>query len=71
MGRDDCWYFVNGERVSGIHERLSGDVVSDLRGDVSNLRGDVTDLEGDVTGLWATSPTCFPLALLALAGAQP
>ena len=35
-----CWYFVEGNKLFGIH--------SDLRGNVTGLRGDVTGLSGNV-----------------------
>jgi hypothetical protein len=44
------YYFVDGVRISGVHELLRGDV-SGLRGDVSGLRGNVSWLRGDVSGL--------------------
>lgn len=52
------WYFVNGEKISGVPPGLWGDVsylwgnVSDLRGDLSGLRGEVSGLRGKVTDLW-------------------
>ena len=42
-----CYHFVNGEKIAGVHTGLRGDV-TDLRGDVTGLRGDVTGLRGDV-----------------------
>ena len=45
-----CWYFVEGEKIYGVHPILWGDV-TDLWGDVTDLSGDASDLWGDVTGL--------------------
>ena len=45
-----CWYFVEGEKIYGVHPILWGDV-TDLSGDVTDLWGDVTGLRGNVTGL--------------------
>ena len=45
-----CWYFVEGNKLFGIHSDLRGNV-NGLRGDVTGLRGEVTGLRGNVTGL--------------------
>ena len=41
------YYVVNGARVEGANERLTGDC-SGLSGDCSGLRGDCTGLRGDL-----------------------
>lgn len=41
------WFYKDGVRVEGVHEKIMGDV-SGLSGDVSCLRGNVTGLRGDV-----------------------
>jgi len=33
FGKKETWYFVDGKRITGIHD---------------NIRGDVTDISGDV-----------------------
>jgi len=45
-----CWYFVEGNKLFGIHSDLRGNVTG-LSGYVTGLSGDVTGLRGNVTGL--------------------
>ena len=58
------WFWRNGLRIEGRHERLRGDVsrlvgdVSDLRGDASRLVGDVSGLRGDASGLVGNLDEC-------------
>ena len=55
--KNECYYFVDGKRKEGTHERISGDVsglsgnVTGIRGDVSGLSGSVTGISGDVSGI--------------------
>ena len=46
----ECWYFVDGKRIVGCHDKIRGNVTG-IRGDVTGLRGYVTGLSGDVSGL--------------------
>ena len=39
-----CYYFVNSERIEGVHTRLSGDMTC-LSGNVTGLYGNVDDCE--------------------------
>ena len=48
--KKETWYFVDGKRITGIHDNISGDVTG-IRGDVSDISGDVTGIWGDVTGI--------------------
>ena len=38
--KKETWYFVDGKRITGIHDNI--------RGDVTGISGDVTDIRGDV-----------------------
>lgn len=57
MTNIECYHYVDGERVSGIHRRIWGVVigingnVTGLRGNVSGLWGAVSDIRGDVSGI--------------------
>jgi len=59
-----CWYFVEGNKLFGIHSDLRGNVtglsgdVTGLSGYVNGLRGDVTGLRGEVTGLRGNVNEC-------------
>ena len=46
----EIWFYKNGVKIKGKHEKISGDV-SGLRGNVSGLSGDVSGLSGDVSGI--------------------
>jgi hypothetical protein len=46
----EIWFYKNGVKIKGKHEKISGDV-SGLRGNVSWLSGDVSGLSGDVSWL--------------------
>ena len=56
--KNELYYLVDGERVSGVPAGLWGDAsglwgdASGLRGNVTGLSGDATGLSGDATGLW-------------------
>ena len=67
----ETWYFVEGERVEGVHERLSGDCsllsgdcsglsgnCSRLYGNCSLLSGDCSRLSGDCSGLSGDLDEC-------------
>ena len=45
--KKETWYFVDGKRITVIHDNIRGDV-SDISGDVTGISGDVTDISGDV-----------------------
>ena len=53
--KNECWYFVDGNKIEGTHDKISGDVsgisgdVSDIWGDVSYIRGNVSGIRGDVS----------------------
>lgn len=40
-----CWHFVDGLRIDGCHDNLTGDVTRLLTGNVTGLTGDVDDCE--------------------------
>ena len=42
--KKETWYFVDGKRITGIHDNISGDVTG-IRGDVTGIRGDVDACE--------------------------
>ena len=42
--KKETWYFVDGKRITGIHDNISGDVTG-IRGDVTDIRGDVDACE--------------------------
>ena len=44
FGKKETWYFVDGKRITGIHDNISGDVTG-IRGDVTGIRGDVDACE--------------------------
>lgn len=50
MQEKRCWYFVDGQRIDGVHERIWGEV-SGIRGEVSGIWGEVSGIRGDVSGI--------------------
>ena len=62
--KSGVFYFQDGKRIEGLHNRLHGDVtglhgnVTGLRGDVSGLSGNVTGLRGNVSGLRGNVDEC-------------
>ena len=58
------YHYVNGKRVDGAHDRISGNVsdiwgnVTGIRGDVTGIRGDVTRISGDVSGISGDLGAC-------------
>ena len=42
--KKETWYFVDGKRITGIHDNIRGDV-TDISGDVSDISGDVDACE--------------------------
>lgn len=48
--RGILYHIVNGARVDGPHDRITGDA-SGLTGDASGITGDVSGISGDVSGL--------------------
>ena len=55
--KKETWYFVDGKRITGIHDNISGDVTG-IRGDVSGIRGDVSGIRGNVTGIRGDVDAC-------------
>ena len=53
-----CWYFVDGKKIEGTHQKIRGDVsdiwgdVSGIWGDASGIWGNVSGIRGDVSGIW-------------------
>lgn len=52
-----CYYYKDGKRIEGVHDRISGDV-SGISGDVSGISGDVGGISGDVNGLYGNLDDC-------------
>ena len=69
--RNECYYFVDGIKKIGVHEKIRGDVsgiignvsgiignVSGIRGNVSGIRGDVSGISGNVSGISGNVSDC-------------
>ena len=41
------FHSVDGKRIAGVPESISGNISSDLYGDISGLYGDISGLSGD------------------------
>lgn len=40
---EKCWYFVDGKKINGMHDKISGDVTG-IRGNVTGIRGDFDEI---------------------------
>ena len=69
--KKETWYFVDGKRITGIHDNIWGNVsgitgnvtgitgdLSGITGNVSGIRADVTGIRGDVTDISGDVDAC-------------